>query len=128
MQAPINTLALWSKIWIAELVPVTLAPAVAVRTVSSPGFRALTLAVSWTRGWGPAAESVQLGMLGVTRGGRNVAPVRPAASDGWFAGRTALSHAAGATGTSSTRTGHALVPAGSEATPGAGCPAESPAL
>ena len=81
MHAPARVVVVWSKISIAERVPVTVAFAVAVRTTVWPGLGELAFEVRRTRGWS-AGESVQIGTLGVTGAGKNVLPTTPAGSAG----------------------------------------------
>src|SRR2546426_1039778 len=67
MHAPARVVVVWSKISIAERVPVTVAFAVAVRTTVWPGLGELAFdEVRCTRGWS-AGGNVQVGAVGVAR-------------------------------------------------------------
>jgi hypothetical protein len=68
MQAPARVAVVWSKISMAEAVPVTLEVAVAVRMTLSPERRDVRSAVSASVAAGVAAGwSVDCGTLGITR-------------------------------------------------------------
>jgi hypothetical protein len=111
----------WSKIFIAERVPVIVRLAVAVRIALWPGFKAVTFDSRRMRGCESAAERVQLGMLGVT--------IRPTGDEGWGVGSRVLLHDAGARGpVLSGCAGHASRPPGRDDTPGVGWRALSPEL
>src|SRR2546425_13349028 len=97
MHAPARVAVVWSKISIAERVPVTVAFAVAVRTTFWSGLSELAFEVRRTRGWS-AGESVQIGTLGVTGAGTNVLPTTLAGSAGRGAGRAVSLDEGGAGG------------------------------
>src|SRR6267378_4220505 len=111
MHAPTRVPVVWSKISMAERVPVMVRLAVAVRIAGCP------------------AVSAQIGMLGVTVRGMNAVPILAAPGVGRGVGRRVLLQAAGAFGPAlSDRAGHASCPLGSEDTPGVGSAAFCPEL
>src|ERR1700694_6297840 len=72
LHAPPSVWVVWSKIWIALLVPVMLVLAVAVRIVFSPDRMKVSLAARSMRSMGRPRRSDATGTLGVTIGGARV--------------------------------------------------------
>jgi hypothetical protein len=117
MQAPIRVPVVWSKISIANGVPLTLSAEVAVSRALCPGCSDRSLELRSSRGWALATESVEGGTLGAT--GRLWVPNLLLVVGGSTAGNTVSLQDAGVVGPAfAGSTGQRAVPTGAEATPG----------
>jgi len=107
-----------SKISIANGVPLTLSPEVAVSRALWPGCSDRSLELKLTLGWALATESVEAGTLGRT--GRLSVPNLLRVLDDSTSGNTVSLQDAGVVGPAFTGSmGHKALPTGTEATPGA---------
>src|SRR5580704_10598637 len=119
MHAPASVLVVRSKIWIALLVPVMVAFAVAVRIALSPCWRNELPASSSMRCAGAAGRNVETGTLGATSGGA-LESARLASPAGTAAGSSTSVHAAGLGSRAglAAAAGQGTWPSGVDATPG----------
>src|SRR5882762_10013538 len=116
-QLPTSVRVVWSKIWMALFVPVTLALAVAVKTAFCPAGMNASLAARSSRCTDRTGRSDDTGTLGVTAGAATDSP--RVAADAGELGSTVSVHAAGLLRPGLlSLTAHGARPSGVDATPG----------